>query len=417
MRIAIIGTGISGLTAAYLLHRKHELTLYEASDYIGGHTNTLDVELEGKSYAVDTGFIVFNDWTYPNFIKLMAQLDVAHQPSSMSFSVHCEQSGYEYNGHNLNTLFAQRRNLLKPAHYLMIRDILRFNKAAKALLLRPPADLVSLTLMQFVHELGLGRKFIDHYLIPMGAAIWSASRESMMHFPALFFVRFFENHGFLNVDDRPVWRVIQGGSRAYIAPLTKGFADCIQLNTPIRQVRRFADRVELETVADAIATFDEVIFACHADQSLALLAEPTSQEREILGALPYQPNQAILHTDESVMPKRKLAWAAWNYHILNQTDGRVAVTYNMNILQNLDCQQQFCVTLNHSAAIDPSKILRTIPYHHPIFLPAGIEAQQRYPEIGGHNRSHFCGAYWFSGFHEDGVRSGLRVAEHFGEQL
>jgi predicted NAD/FAD-binding protein len=417
MRIAIIGTGIAGLTTAYLLHRKHDLTLFEAGSYVGGHTNTVDIELDGRNFAIDTGFIVFNDWTYPNFIKMMEQIGVTNQPSSMGFSVRCERSGYEYNGHNVNTLFAQRRNALKPRHYLMIRDILRFNKVAKQMLADEPDNLAGMTLMDMVQRFKLGRKFIDHYLIPMGAAIWSASRETMMRFPALFFVRFFANHGFLNVGDRPTWRVIQGGSRSYIKPLTAGVADRIQVNTAIAEVRRFLDRVELHTASGESHSFDEVVFACHSDQALAMLAEPTTQEREILGALPYQPNEAILHTDESVMPKRKLAWAAWNYHILSQDQGRVAVTYNMNILQGIDYTKQFCVTLNYRDGIDPSKILRVIPYHHPIYQPEGMAAQARYDEIGGHNRSHFCGAYWFNGFHEDGVRSGLRVAAHFGEQL
>lgn len=417
MRIAIIGTGISGLTTAYLLHHQHDVTVFEAGSYVGGHTNTVDVSIDGRDFAIDTGFIVFNDWTYPNFIKLMAQLGVAHQPSSMSFSVRCERSGYEYNGHSLNTLFAQRRNVLNPAHYLMIRDILRFNKAAKALLERPLEELKGLTLMAFVDELKLGRKFVDHYLIPMGAAIWSASRETMLRFPALFFVRFFENHGFLNVDDRPVWRVIKGGSRSYIKPLTNGFTDRIRLNTPVKRVWRYADYIEIETAAGERHKFDEVVIACHADQALAMLADPTAVEKEILPALPYQANEAILHTDSSVMPQHRLAWAAWNYHILDREQGSVAVTYNMNILQGIDYEQQFCVTLNHRQAIDPSKILRVIPYHHPIFLPEGIEAQQRYHQIGGVNRTHYCGAYWFNGFHEDGVRSGLRVAEHFGLSL
>jgi len=406
MRIAIIGTGISGLSAAWALHRDHALTLFEAGDYIGGHTHTVDVEVQGRPYAVDTGFIVFNDWTYPQFIELLDRLQVASRPTQMSFSVRCERSGLEYNGETLNTLFAQRRNLFRPAFHRMIRDILRFNREAPALLEQEQDS----SLDDYLRAGRYSREFIDHYILPMAAAIWSAEPAIMGQMPARFFVRFFKNHGLLSVKDRPQWRVITGGSRCYVEALVAPFRERIRLNCPVEWLRRQAGQVEIKPVGGAVEYFDQVIIATHSDQALRLLADPSAQEREILGALPYQENDVVLHTDTRLLPQRRLAWAAWNYHLPAQPRDRVAVTYNMNILQGLEAPQTFCVTLNRSDAIDPARMLYRTTYHHPVFTTAGVQAQARRAEISGVNRTWYCGAYWRNGFHEDGVDSGLAVA-------
>ena len=406
MRIAIIGTGISGLSAAWALHRDHALTLFEAGDYIGGHTHTVDVEVQGRPYAVDTGFIVFNDWTYPQFIELLDQLQVASRPTQMSFSVRCERSGLEYNGETLNTLFAQRRNLFRPAFYRMIRDILRFNREAPALLEQEQDP----SLDAYLRAGRYSREFIDHYILPMAAAIWSAEPALMGQMPARFFVRFFKNHGLLSVRDRPQWRVISGGSRSYVEVLVAPFREHIRLNCPVKWLRRQPGQVEIKPVGGAVEYFDQVIIATHSDQALRLLADPSAQEREILGALPYQENDVVLHTDTRLLPQRRLAWAAWNYHLPAQPRDRVAVTYNMNILQGLEAPETFCVTLNRGDAIDPARILYRTTYHHPVFTTAGVQAQARRAEISGVNRTWYCGAYWRNGFHEDGVDSGLAVA-------
>jgi len=405
MKIAIIGTGIAGMTAAHRLHREHDITVFEANGYIGGHTNTVTVQQAGREYAVDTGFIVFNDWTYPNFCALLDELGVASQPSNMSFSVTCERTGLEYNGNSLNSLFAQRRNLLRPSFYRMLRDILRFNREAPALL----AGDDELTLEAFLREGGYGREFVEHYIIPMGAAIWSAEPDIMRRFPARCFAGFFKNHGLLNVAERPQWRVIQGGSKRYIECLTAPYASRIRLNTPVQAVQRFADHVRVKSRNSEVERFDAVVFACHSDQALRLLADPSVDERAILGAIPYQENEAVLHTDARLMPKRRLAWAAWNYHLPATPRLRVPVTYNMNILQSLDAPEPFCVTLNYAEAIDPAKILYRTVYHHPVYTPESVAAQRRRSYIDGVNRTWYCGAYWYNGFHEDGVRSALDV--------
>ncbi|SDT95110.1 Predicted NAD/FAD-binding protein [Pseudomonas pohangensis] len=415
MKIAIIGSGIAGLTSAYLLNRSHDITLFEAEDWVGGHTHTVPVSVEGKQYAIDTGFIVFNDWTYPNFIKLMDQLGVASQPTEMSFSVSDPHSGVEYNGNNLNSLFAQRRNLLSPRFWGMLRDILRFNKQVQKDLLGGQID-SEITLGDYLQQQGYGQRFIEHYIVPMGAAIWSMSLADMLGFPLQFFVRFFRNHGLLSVTNRPQWRVIQGGSSAYIEPLTASFAGCIRRNCPVQRVERQADGVTVISAAGS-EQFDEVVFACHSDQALRLLAAPSLREREILGALRYADNDVVLHTDTRLLPSRKLAWASWNYRLGGPVQNPAALTYNMNILQGIEAPQTFCVSLNQTAAIDPARILARYTYAHPQYSLAATAAQQRWNEISGLQHTHFCGAYWASGFHEDGVVSALRVAESFGEQL
>ncbi|MCR4510687.1 FAD-dependent oxidoreductase [Pseudomonas sp. 32.2.56] len=415
MKIAIIGSGIAGLTSAYLLNRRHDITVFEASDWIGGHTHTVDVEVKGQRYAVDTGFIVFNDWTYPNFIRLLSQLGVGFKDTEMSFSVSDPFSGVEYNGHNLNTLFAQRRNLVSPKFIGMVRDILRFNREALQDLNNQRID-ADMTLGDYLKANGYSERFIQHYIVPMGAAIWSMSLNDMLGFPLQFFVRFFKNHGLLSVSDRPQWCVIEGGSSSYVAPLTESFKQHIRLNCAVTRVERDGDGVTVHSAAGS-ERFDKVVFACHSDQALALLAAPTSTEQAILGALPYADNDVVLHTDTRLLPKRPLAWASWNYRLGGPVDQPAAVTYDMNILQGIQSDTTFCVSLNQTAAIDPSKILARYTYAHPQYSLAGMAAQARWEELLGANHSYFCGAYWANGFHEDGVVSALRVAREFGEAL
>ena len=410
MKIAIIGSGVSGNTLAWHLSKQHEVTVFEADGHIGGHTHTHEIDAFGKRYNIDTGFIVYNDWTYPNFIEMLNTLGVETQSSDMSFSVHDEASGLEYNGTSLNSLFAQRRNLFRPSFIGMIRDILRFNQEAPALLDDHQADM---PFGEYLKLNGYGEKFIAHYVIPMGSAIWSASPDQMFEFAAKFFIRFFHNHGMLSVSDRPEWRVIKGGSKAYVEKLTQAFKDNIRLNTPIESVQRKHDGVIVKPKNQAAELFDWVFFACHSDQALAILEDASNDEIEILGGIPYQNNQIVLHTDMSLMPKKKLAWAAWNYHITKQPLNLAAVTYNMNILQSLESPEPFLVTLNHTSQIDPNKIIKTLNYTHPVFTPKGIAAQLRHAEISGVNRTGYAGAYWRNGFHEDGVASALAALEHF----
>ena len=423
MKIAIIGSGISGLTAAYYLKENHEIIVYESSPVIGGHTATIDVELGGQKYAVDTGFIVYNDWTYPNFIRLLEQLNVETQTTSMSFSVSNDVNGLEYAGSNLNTLFAQRKNLFKPIFWRLLRDILRFNRQSLRDLEAGNIP-ENLTLQQYLDKNNYSKEFSTNYLIPMGAAIWSAGVDSMLDFPLLFFVRFFKNHGLLSVSNRPQWRVIKGGSRQYLEPLTNGFLHSIRTNCNITSIERNADAVTIATAEGDKAQYDTVIFATHSDQALALLDQPTACEQEILQAIPYQNNEVVLHTDTSRLPKSLRAWACWNYRLsadaCNDTNGEAdetkqgemtRLTYNMNLLQRIDSPHTFCVSLNQTELIDPSKILAQFSYGHPVFTLEGIKAQMRWPELAGNNRTWFCGAYWANGFHEDGVTSALRIVE------
>jgi predicted NAD/FAD-binding protein len=410
MRIAVIGSGVSGMVAAYRLCREHEVTVFEAGAHIGGHTHTVDVDHDGVSYAVDTGFIVYNDWTYPRFIEILEELGVPWQPSDMSFSVRCEKTGLEYNGTSLNALFAQRRNFLRPRFLRMIQDILRFNRRAPALL---QADDATLSLGEYLERDGYSRYFIDHYIIPMGAAIWSSRPIDMLHFPARFFVEFFANHGFLSVNERPTWRVIRGGSREYVKRLTAPYAARIRLNTPVAGIQRQRTHCVVRLKNGAVESFDQVFIACHSDQALKLLSDPSREESEILGSIQYQANEGLLHTDTRLMPKRALAWAAWNYHLPIEQYERVTVTYNMNILQTLAAPVQFMLTLNRSDDVDARKVLGRFVYEHPVYTSAGVAAQKRRAEISGPRRTFYCGAYWSYGFHEDGVKSALAAVDEF----
>jgi predicted NAD/FAD-binding protein len=413
MKIAIVGTGISGLTAAYLTNQLHEITVFERDSRLGGHTATKDVVVGDKKYAIDTGFIVYNDWTYPNFIRLMKELGVESQPTEMSFSVSCDKTGLEYGGSNLNTLFAQRTNLLKPAYWKMLWDIVRFNRDAMDDLEKGRIE-PSITLEQYLRNKNYGKHFADKYLIPMGSAIWSASTASMLKFPLLFFVQFFKNHGLLSVNNRPQWRVIKGGSRQYIEPLVQDFKNRIRLACPVQYINRKASGVELSLEDGSVEQFDQVIMACHSDQALSLLMDASPAEQEILGAIPYRHNDVVLHTDHSLLPENKRAWSSWNYWLRAEQQERPVLTYNMNILQAIDSQETFCVTLNAGDAIDERKILGTYSYSHPVFSLASVAAAKRWQEINGTNRTWYCGAYWSNGFHEDGVVSAVRVARALG---
>ncbi len=412
MRVAIIGTGIAGNTAAFRLRDAHDITVYEAADYVGGHTNTVTVDDGGKDLAVDTGFIVFNDRTYPNFIEMLDEIGQSSQPSDMSFSVQVEAGALEYCGSGLNALFAQRSNLLRPSFYRMIRDILRFNREAPLAVATRGDEAVG----AYLRDEGYGKPFVDHYLVPMAAAIWSAEPGKVPDMPLRFLVRFFDNHGLLQLQDRPQWRVIDGGSREYVRKLTAAHRDRIRLSTPVRSVRRHPDGVEIVAANGDIDRYDAVFIATHSDQALGMLADPTDSEQDVLGAIQYQDNDAVLHTDTRLMPRRSKAWAAWNYHVADTTRDHAAVTYHMNRLQSLQSDTQFFVTLNNTAAIDPAKIIKRIQYDHPMYTLESVAAQQRQAELNSH-RTYYCGAYWRNGFHEDGVVSALDAVKHFEERL
>jgi predicted NAD/FAD-binding protein len=412
MRIAVVGTGIAGNTAAYELRKNHDITVYEASSYVGGHTNTIDVQENGRTIAVDTGFIVFNDRTYPQFIHLLDEIGQESQPSVMSFSVSSGDGRLEYNGSGLNALFAQRRNILRPPFFRMIRDILRFNDEALTTL---PFEKDDQTVEGYLLKHGYGSEFMNDYLVPMAAAIWSAEPVAIREMPLSFLVRFFDNHGLLQLKDRPTWRVIKGGSREYVQKLVAGHRDRIRLDTPVRQVVRHASGVEIVTDKHGKEWYDAVFLACHSDQALAMLDAPTAVEKDVLGAFRYQDNEAVLHTDASVLPKRRRAWAAWNYHIPEDPHRQVAVTYNMNMLQGLECSGQYSVTLNNDRRIDPARVIRRIQYQHPVFSLDAVAAQHRQVELNT-DRTFFCGAYWRNGFHEDGVVSALNAIAHFEER-
>ena len=411
MRIAIIGTGISGMTAAHLLHPLHEITVYEANDYIGGHTHTVSAVVNGQELAVDTGFIVFNEWTYPNFIALMDELKVDSVPTSMGFSVKCERTGLEYCGSGLNGLFTQRGNLFRPKFYRLISDILRFNRDAP----KYRDGRIDETVGEFLQTHRYSETFAEQYLLPMGAAIWSCPMETFESFPIRFIIEFYINHGLLLLTGRPTWRTIVGGSREYAKKITEPFDHLIRLNSPVIGVSRDPDHVNV-TTRSGTEQFDEVIFACHSDQALKILKDADNVEADVLSQFPYSQNSAILHTDESVLPSHRRAWASWNYHIKKERNDRPSVTYNMNILQHLKTDATVCVSLNEDDHIDEAKILGTYNYSHPVFTVQRDAAQQRHQDLIRHRRTSYCGAYWGNGFHEDGVNSGLAVCNAFGIQ-
>lgn len=412
MRIAIVGAGIAGMTAAYLLHGDHQIEVFEAGDYIGGHTNTVEVSRNNTTYAVDTGFIVFNRSTYPNFCKLIDRLGVASQPTEMTFSVKCERTGLEYSPHNLNTFFAQRRNILSPSFYRMVFDILRFRKELTKL---SECD-EELEIGRYLEDQGYSKRFMQHFIVPLGSSLWSADPERFYEFPLMTFVRFFKNHGFLDIKHTVQWLVIKGGSRRYIEKLTAPFSDRVRLKCPVESISRSGEFVELMFQGET-KRFDHVVIAVHSDKALGLLNDPTPGEREVLGAIPYQKNIAILHTDTSLLPRRRQIWSSWNYHITDKDIGRAALTYDMNILQSLQSSDEFCVTLNRPDEIDETAEIGRYIYHHPVFTRDAPGAQKRHREISGVNRTHYCGAYWGYGFHEDGVNSALAACSYFEKGL
>ena len=409
MRIAVIGSGIAGLASAWLLSRRHTVTLFEANGYPGGHTHTHDIRLDGREYTVDTGFIVHNRAHYPLLSALFDQLDVATQPTTMSFSVRNQASGLEYNAATLDTLFCQRRNLLSPRFLGMIGDLMRFYREAPALL-----DDVSQspTLGEYLERGGYGAAFRDEHLVPMASALWSSPSVAILGFPARYLVQFMANHQMLSLSGRPEWRVVSGGSRRYVDAMRARWSVQERLNTPVMTVRRHHDRVDVVTHAGT-ETFDEVVLACHSDQALALLADSDAAERSILGAMTYQTNDTVLHTDASVLPRSRKAWAAWNAFIPADPSDACTVSYCMNLLQGFTSPDPFIVTLNRSHAIDPRRILRRMSYEHPVYTHASVAAQMRKSEIQGRRRVWFAGAYWGWGFHEDGMRSAVELAGDF----
>lgn len=409
MRIAVVGSGISGLVAAFLLGRQHDVSIFESNSYAGGHTNTVDVAWQRDRLAIDTGFIVYNDWTYPNFIGLLNELGVQTQPTSMGFSVRCDRCGLEYAGTTLSTLFAQRRNLASLKHYRMLWDILRFNREALECLSVRDEEL---TLGEFLQRGRYSKGFAEHYLLPMGAAIWSCPMVTFEQFPVRFIAEFYRNHGLLNVVNRPTWRVIRGGSRSYVEKLVDTLVERPRLNCPVSKVTRNGDAVEIRSAAGC-EEFDEVVFACHSDQALKMLGDADQLEQGTLKQFPYGENTAVLHTDESLLPRLKSVWSSWNYHV-RQSEGRPSVTYNMNLLQGLDSKATYCVTLNETESIAPDRILGTYQYSHPIFTIQRTAAQRQHSKLIRHRRTSFCGAYWGNGFHEDGVVSALKVCAAFG---
>lgn len=412
--IAVIGSGISGLMSAYLLSNRHTVTVFEAATEIGGHTATKKVVVNNEDYAVDTGFIVFNDRTYPNFLKLLSKLGVSYQPTDMGFSVSCRKTGFEYAGTSLNGVFAQRRNLLSVRHWKMLADILRFNKECIALHEKNVIP-VNKTLGEYLEAGDYSDAFRHFYILPMVSAIWSSSLEMAANMPLVFFIRFFYNHGLLTVSSQPQWYTLIGGSHQYLQPLTARFKDNILVNCPVRSVRRVAEKVVLITDQLGAQEFDEVIFACHSDQALALLADPSSTETEILSAIPYEYNKVVLHSDTRLLPKSSRAWASWNYLLPESGASAATLTYNMNILQRFTSGPTFCVSVNAGEEIDREKIYGSYCYSHPMFTLESLAAQARWSEISGVNHTHFCGAYWRNGFHEDGVVSAIKVAEALGE--
>ena len=410
MKIGIIGSGISGIVAAEMLQNHHEITLFEAAAQMGGHTHTVTINEENQSYAIDTGFIVFNLLTYPNFHKFLNRLNTSYQASEMSFSVKSESTGLEYNGTSLNTLFAQRKNIFNLSFHKMLREIIRFNEETKKYVQQRRAGL---TLGQFLNQGGFSETFTTNYLYPMTAAIWSANPQELNEFPFTFLANFFENHKMLDWNNRPVWQVVKGGSHSYLKAFEKGFKGKIKLSCPVKSVNRVGDKVIIET-EQSNEEFDEVVIATHSDQALKLLSKPTNLEKEILSSFLWQKNVATLHTDVNIMPVNKRAWASWNYFLSSKQQTQACVTYYMNRLQSLNSKNNYFVSLNASEYIDPKKIIKSIIYHHPVYNEISFQNQYRHSEISGKNKIHYCGAYWGYGFHEDGVKSALKVVKHWG---
>ena len=411
MKIAVVGSGISGLACAYLLSQEHDLTLFEADAKPGGHVNTVDVDGKSGNYRVDTGFIVFNEENYPNFIRLLDLLEVPSQPTRMGFSVRSDKLGLEYSGESLGGLFGSLRNLVDPLHWKMVLDVLRFHKLARES--RPGPETVD----AYVRRHALGKRFREHFLLPLGSALWSCSRKRFGEFPVEFVIDFLSNHRMLQASGRPVWRVVKGGSRTYVDELIKRIDGRLRLNSPIEKVTRTGEGVELSFPDGTRQTFDEVILACHADQSLRLIDSPSSEEVALLESFPYETNMVSLHSDDSLLPRRKSARASWNAYLPKEDTGQAVVTYDMNILQNLPTSEPFCVSLNQIGSIQPEAHHADYEFAHPTYHEGRRKAQQRHSSFIRNRGLSLCGAYWGFGFHEDGLKSGLRVCEAFGANL
>ena len=411
MRIAVVGAGVSGLVAAHQLCADHEVHVFEAGDRVGGHTHTVDVETAAGPVAVDTGFIVLNDRNYPRFEQLLDRLGVQTQPAPMSFSVADTAGRFEWSSGSVNGVFACRGHVVDPAFHRMLRDLLRFQREARDLVgLNGPGP----TLGAWLERSGYSRDFVERLLIPQASAVWSANPRELWSFPASFLAEFFDNHGQLGLRGRPRWRAVTGGSARYVERLTERFADRIRTATPVEWVERHHGHVDVKARGHEPEHFDHVVMALHSDQALRVLRDPDDREHEILSAIPYQPNDVVLHTDRSLLPRRRRAWASWNFHLLEDPPPRTTVTYDMNRLQSLESPEQFCVTLNRSEQIDPARVIGRWRYDHPVFTREGVAAGARHREISGVRRTHYCGAYWGWGFHEDGVQSALRACEWFG---
>lgn len=414
MKFAVVGGGVSGLVAAYLLSKRYEVTLYEAGTQVGGHTHTVDTETDDGMVSVDMGFIVFNEENYPGFVRLLDELGVSSKPSDMSFGVSSELSGLEYRGTTLGSLFAQKRNILSPAFHRMLLEVSRFRKQARSLIAN--GNGYNPSLGEYLQSGGYSQRFIEEFIVPMGAAIWSADSRQMKAFPARYLVQFFENHRFLDMSGQPVWRTVEGGSRTYVDRITKPFGERIRLRSAVREVRRFATHVEIAT-DDDVSRFDHVVIGAHSDQALRMLQAPTPAEEEILGAIAYQQNDTVLHTDIAVMPRTKGAWASWNVRVPAERGSGVNVTYHSNRLQGIDHSDDFLVTLNRTDEIRPDRVIERVMFDHPIYTFDALAAQKRRDEISGRNRTSYCGAYWGFGFHEDGVQSALAATRPFGVAL
>jgi predicted NAD/FAD-binding protein len=406
MKIAIVGTGISGLVAAHHLHRRHDITVYEAAARIGGHTHTVRVDDPAGEQRIDTGFIVFNDRNYPHFQALLGELGVPTQPSHMSFSV-SDGRGFEFSGTPWG-LFARPAHLLSPSFIGMLRDWRRFNRLAPALI---GMNGTAPSLGAWLEREGFSRHFIDRLIVPQASAVWSADPGQMWSFPASFMAEFFGNHGMYSLRGRPAWRTVRGGSSEYVDAIAAPWRDRVRTAAPARRIERLPHEVRVEADGCETEAFDRVVIAAHSDQALAMLADPSAAEREVLAAIPYQSNDAVLHTDRSLMPRRRAAWSSWNFHLTEAPPARTTVTYWMNHLQRLRAKRDYFLTLNREDAIDPGAVIRRFTYDHPVYTAAGVAAQHRRAEVSGPRRTHFCGAYWGWGFHEDGVVSGLRVCE------
>jgi predicted NAD/FAD-binding protein len=413
VKIAIVGSGVSGLVAAHLLSPRHDVVLFEADARVGGHVHTVDVEGAGGITAVDTGFIVFNRRTYPSFVRLLDRLGVEVQESEMSFGVRSDARDLEYSGSGLRGLYAQPANAASPRFHRMVADIFRFFREARELLEEGP----EVELLPWLEARGYSRAFIEDHLLPMVGAVWSSSRQGVKGFPARFLARFFDNHGFLQVNDRPSWYTVKGGSRTYVQAILDGFRGEVRTSCPVLSLRREPRAVVVRSAGGSAERFEHVILACHADQALRMLEDPSPAEQDLLSAFPYRANDVLLHEDEGVMPRRRRAWASWNYHLDDQASPGASVTYWMNRLQRLPGDRQYFVTLNRTAAVRPDRILRRFEYTHPVFTAAGVAAQARHPELLGHRRTSYCGAYWRNGFHEDGVVSALAACRGFEVSL